>query len=256
MPAPRCSIAASRAGDRRSLRQARSAAASRAIRSCSWSAVVAALTTVLFIRDIATGADNLVFSFQIILWLWFTVLFANFAEAVAEGRGKAQAETLRRTKEELKAKLYIDEPKGVWIPVSAQGLVPGNVVLVEAGRRDPVGRRGHRGRRFGQRSCDHRRKRAGHPRGRRRSLGRDRRHRRHLRLDQGQDHRRAGLDLPRPDDRARRRRAAPEDAERDRAQHPARRHDHHLRAGGRDRFRALPPMPAAQFPSWCSSRSS
>ena len=61
------------------------------------------------------------------------MLFANFAEAVAEGRGKAQAETLRRGKEELKAKLYIDEPKGVWIPVSAEGLVPGNVVLVEAG---------------------------------------------------------------------------------------------------------------------------
>jgi potassium-transporting ATPase ATP-binding subunit len=96
-------------------------------------AVVAALTTVLFIRDIAIGADRLGFSFQIIVWLWFTVLFANFAEAVAEGRGKAQAETLRRTKEELKAKLYIDEPKGVWIPVSAQGLVAGNVVLVEAG---------------------------------------------------------------------------------------------------------------------------
>jgi K+-transporting ATPase ATPase B chain len=96
-------------------------------------AVVAALSTALLIRDIVIGADHLAFSFQIILWLWFTVIFANFAEAVAEGRGKAQAETLRRTKEELKAKLYIDEPKGVWIPVSAEGLVPGNIVLVEAG---------------------------------------------------------------------------------------------------------------------------
>jgi K+-transporting ATPase ATPase B chain len=96
-------------------------------------AIVAAATTLLFIRDIAAGADNLLFSFQIILWLWFTVLFANFAEAVAEGRGKAQAESLRQTKEELKAKLFIDEPKGVWIPVSATELVPGNVVLVEAG---------------------------------------------------------------------------------------------------------------------------
>ena len=53
--------------------------------------VVSVLTTVLFLKDIATGADDLGFSFQIILWLWFTVLFANFAEAVAEGRGKAQA---------------------------------------------------------------------------------------------------------------------------------------------------------------------
>ncbi len=54
--------------------------------------IVAALTTVIFLRDIVTGGDNLGFTFQIILWLWFTVLFANFAEAVAEGRGKAQAE--------------------------------------------------------------------------------------------------------------------------------------------------------------------
>jgi K+-transporting ATPase ATPase B chain len=96
-------------------------------------AVVAALTTVLFLRDVATGAGQLGFSFQIILWLWFTVLFANFAEAVAEGRGKAQAASLRQTKEELKAKLYIDEPKGVWIPVSATELEAGQVVLVEAG---------------------------------------------------------------------------------------------------------------------------
>jgi K+-transporting ATPase ATPase B chain len=61
-------------------------------------AVVSALTTVLFVRDLVTGGTgNLGFSFQIVLWLWFTVLFANFAEAVAEGRGKAQADSLRRT---------------------------------------------------------------------------------------------------------------------------------------------------------------
>ncbi len=53
---------------------------------------VAALTTVIFLRDLVTGGEHLGFTFQIILWLWFTVLFANFAEAVAEGRGKAQAE--------------------------------------------------------------------------------------------------------------------------------------------------------------------
>ena len=58
--------------------------------------VVAILTTVLFLRDLATGAEGLGFSFQIILWLWFTLLFANFAEAVAEGRGKAQADTPAR----------------------------------------------------------------------------------------------------------------------------------------------------------------
>ena len=62
--------------------------------------IVAALTTVIFVRDLLTGGASLGFTFQIILWLWFTVLFANFAEAVAEGRGKAQAESLRRTRTE------------------------------------------------------------------------------------------------------------------------------------------------------------
>src|SRR4051812_4552139 len=51
--------------------------------------VVATLTSVIFLRDLATGGANLGFTFQIIVWLWFTVLFANFAEADAEGRGKA-----------------------------------------------------------------------------------------------------------------------------------------------------------------------
>ena len=59
--------------------------------------VVTALTTVILIRDLVTGGANLAFTFQIILWLWFTVLFANFAEAVAEGRGKAQADTDRKS---------------------------------------------------------------------------------------------------------------------------------------------------------------
>ena len=66
--------------------------------------VVALLTTVLFLRDLATGAGNLGFSFQIILWLWFTLLFANFAEAMAEGRGKAQADALRATRTTTPAK--------------------------------------------------------------------------------------------------------------------------------------------------------
>ena len=66
--------------------------------------VVALLTTVLFLRDLATGADHLGFSFQIILWLWFTLFFANFAEAMAEGRGKAQADALRATRTTTPAK--------------------------------------------------------------------------------------------------------------------------------------------------------
>jgi K+-transporting ATPase ATPase B chain len=95
--------------------------------------VVAALTTVIFIRDWINGADNLGFTFQIIVWLWFTVLFANFAEAVAEGRGKAQAATLRQTREETKAKLIVDEKTGLFVPTPAGKLAPGQIVLVEAG---------------------------------------------------------------------------------------------------------------------------
>src|ERR1700759_426687 len=66
--------------------------------------IVAALTTVIFLRDLLTGGEHLGFTFQIIPWLWVTVLFANFAEAVAEGRGKAQAATLRRARTETMAK--------------------------------------------------------------------------------------------------------------------------------------------------------
>src|SRR5258708_17547143 len=66
--------------------------------------VGAALTTGILIRDLATGASTFVFDLQISLWLWFTVLFANFAEAMAEGRGKAQADNLRKTKTESHAR--------------------------------------------------------------------------------------------------------------------------------------------------------
>src|SRR5690349_6155853 len=71
-------------------------------------ATVSVLTTTLFLRDLVLGRGNLGFSFQINLWLWFTVLFANFAEAVAEGRGKAQADSLRRSRTETQAKLLAD----------------------------------------------------------------------------------------------------------------------------------------------------
>ena len=59
--------------------------------------VGAVMTAALTVRDLAIGAHDVGFTFQITLWLWFTVLFANFAEAMAEGRGKAQADTLRKT---------------------------------------------------------------------------------------------------------------------------------------------------------------
>ena len=96
--------------------------------------VVATLTTVLFIRDLLTGGGHLGFAFQIILWLWFTVLFANFAEAVAEGRGKAQAASLRATKTDIVAKKLPDPKKhGSYRSVPAMDLKPGDIVFVEAG---------------------------------------------------------------------------------------------------------------------------
>ena len=99
--------------------------------------VVATLTTILFLRDLTTGAGHYAFSFQINLWLWFTVLFANFAEAVAEGRGKAQAAALRQTKTELMAKMLADQGMKVWRKVPASQLVRGDLVLVETGELIP-----------------------------------------------------------------------------------------------------------------------
>ena len=95
--------------------------------------IVATLTTVLFLRDILAGVGGLGFSFQINLWLWFTVLFANFAEAVAEGRGKAQAATLRKTKTETPAKKLANQEMRVYRTVQAYELSRGDLVLVEAG---------------------------------------------------------------------------------------------------------------------------
>ena len=103
--------------------------------------VVATLVTAIFVRDLAVGADNLAFTGQIAVWLWFTVLFANFAEAVAEGRGKAQADALRRTRSDTTAKLMLhadDTKDDPWEPRSAHDLVEGDVVLVEAGDTIPA----------------------------------------------------------------------------------------------------------------------
>src|SRR3954449_3424128 len=95
--------------------------------------VVAALTTVLFLRDLLAGRAGLGFAIQINLWLWFTVLFANLAEAVAEGRGKAQADALRRTRTETQAKLLESAEGSRHRLVPGTSLKPGDVVLVEAG---------------------------------------------------------------------------------------------------------------------------
>jgi K+-transporting ATPase ATPase B chain len=99
--------------------------------------IVATLTTVLLVRDIVNGTGNHLFSFQINLWLWFTVFFANFAEAVAEGRGKAQAESLRKTQVDLRAKLLANQEMKVYRTVPSSQLVRGDLVFVEAGELIP-----------------------------------------------------------------------------------------------------------------------
>src|SRR5581483_8706522 len=96
--------------------------------------IVTALTTVILVRDIAIGGGQIGFELQVTLWLWTTVLFANFAEAVAEGRGKAQADALRQTRSETRAKrLLVPGNNELYEGVAAEDLKVGDLVLVEAG---------------------------------------------------------------------------------------------------------------------------
>lgn len=94
--------------------------------------VVTVLTTIIFLHGMVTGEGNLAFTFQIILWLWFTVLFANFAEAIAEGRGKAQADSLRVQRQETQAKLMTGSGRNYKL-IPGTTLKVGDVVLVEPG---------------------------------------------------------------------------------------------------------------------------
>lgn len=96
--------------------------------------VVTLLTTALLIRNIVMGHADFAFELQITVWLWFTVLFANFAEAVAEGRGKAQADTLRQTRTETRAKRLLSPDNAeLYEGVSADQLDAGDLVVCEAG---------------------------------------------------------------------------------------------------------------------------
>ncbi|HZO83359.1 MAG TPA: potassium-transporting ATPase subunit KdpB [Candidatus Binataceae bacterium] len=98
--------------------------------------VTAAAVTLILIRDFLEGQFGLaLFEFQIALWLWFAVGFANFAEAMAEGRGKAQADNLRKTRTETQAKLVGQD--GAVRMVPATRLKRGDIVLVEAGAMIP-----------------------------------------------------------------------------------------------------------------------
>ena len=96
------------------------------------------LTTLLIVRDLSTGRTaDLGFTVQVTLWLWFTVLFANFAEAMAEGRGKAQADTLRRAKTETLGNRIVRDSEEIervrTEPVPAPQLRKGDLVLVRGG---------------------------------------------------------------------------------------------------------------------------
>ena len=93
------------------------------------------ITSIYLLRDILAHHGALGFDLQITLWLWFTVLFANFAEAMAEGRGKAQADALRRAKSETTAVRFRMDGKTEDVPSS--DLRAGDVVLVIAGNMIP-----------------------------------------------------------------------------------------------------------------------
>src|SRR6185295_11352462 len=92
------------------------------------------LTTLILLRDLTApiaGSAPLWFTFNVSFWLWFTVVFANFAEAVAEGRGKAQAATLRKMRKETNARRLVNGHREEVVPASA--LRKGDTVVVEAG---------------------------------------------------------------------------------------------------------------------------
>src|SRR2546427_75843 len=93
------------------------------------------LTTLLWVQAlVGRGEAPPWFIFWVSVWLWFTVLFANFAEAMAEGRGKARAASLRKARRDLQAKRLARPERGArYEAVPASALRKGNVVLVEAG---------------------------------------------------------------------------------------------------------------------------
>ena len=163
------------------------------------------------------GDEPAWFTFAVAIWLWLTVAVRNFAEALAEGRGKAQADALRAMRTETVARLRdggtgpaTELAKGDVVVVEAGEVIPGDGTVIEGiasvdesaitGESAPVIREAG-----GDRSRGHRR----HPRA--------------LRPDRGRDHPGARQELPRPDDRPGRGRQPAQDPERDRARHPARR---------------------------------
>ena len=189
------------------------------------------------------------FTAVVSFWLWLTVIFANIAEAVAEGRGKAQADTLRATPHDHarpSPHRHRRDRGGARLRAPAR-----RPRARERGRGDPRRRRRRRGCRLGRRVGHHRRVGPRDPRGRRRSLGRDRRHPAAVRRAGGAGHPGAGQVVPRPHDRPGRGRRAAQDAERDRAQHPAGRAHDRVRGGHRHPGAVCRPTPTRGSPPPC-----
>ena len=97
-------------------------------------ALTSVLVSILVLRDAAIGSPELAIGVQVTIWLWFTVLFANFAEAIAEGRGKARADAFRTTRTTTRAKVLADpRRRDIFHPKDAAELEEGDVILVETG---------------------------------------------------------------------------------------------------------------------------
>jgi len=99
-------------------------------------AVVAAAATLILFYHLSMGTGDILFEGQLVVWLWVTVLFGNFAEALAEGRGKAQAASLRATKDQLVA--HRIGKRGITEEIPATQLKRGDVVIVVAGQQIPA----------------------------------------------------------------------------------------------------------------------
>ena len=200
------------------------------------------LTTGLWLLSLkSSGEEPSWFIFAVSIWLWFTVLFANFAEAMAEGRGKAQADSLRAHGEKCRPRRYCAAHRAQRHDLVYRldaGRRGNRCRSVRSAQRRFGGRRGrrlHSGRRrsrrrrgLGRRKRDHRRKRAGDSRERRRPQQRHRRHARAVRLAGRADHGQPGRDVSRSHDRDGRRGQAAENAQRNRLGHSAGRHDDRL----------------------------